>query len=187
MMIAIPAAPAPEVTIFTSSSFLPTSFNALITPASVITAVPCWSSWKIGISRRFLFSFFSISKHLGAEISSRLIPPKDAEEAYCLNDLINIFTADAERNRVYTAKFFKEYTFTFHNRHTSFGPISPVQVPRFRLLQQQLYSSVLSDHNSCLHPSGSPDKAEQHPVCKQGLKHLWNLLWLLIQPQFYLF
>lgn len=42
------------------------------------------------------------------------------QEAYCLNDLINIFTADAERNRVYTAKFFKEYTFAFHNRHTCF-------------------------------------------------------------------
>ena len=76
LMIAIPAAPAPEVTIFTSSSFFPTSFSALITPASVITAVPCWSSWKIGISQHS-FSFFSISKHLGAEISSRLIPPKD--------------------------------------------------------------------------------------------------------------
>ena len=55
--------------------FLPTTFSALITPASVITAVPCWSSWKIGISQHS-FSFFSISKHLGAEISSRFTPPK---------------------------------------------------------------------------------------------------------------
>ena len=35
------AAPAPEVTIFTSSFFLPTTFRALIRPARVMTAVPC--------------------------------------------------------------------------------------------------------------------------------------------------
>ncbi len=38
-------------------------------------AVPCWSSWKTGIDRRF-FSSSSISKHSGDFTSSRLIPPK---------------------------------------------------------------------------------------------------------------
>ena len=37
-------------------------------------AVPCWSSWKTGIFRRFL-SASSISKHSGALMSSRLMPP----------------------------------------------------------------------------------------------------------------
>ena len=37
-------------------------------------AVPCWSSWKTGMSRRSL-SCSSISKHRGAEMSSRLMPP----------------------------------------------------------------------------------------------------------------
>ena len=73
--MAIPAAPAPEVTTLISSRFLPTSFNALIRAAAVTTAVPCWSSWKIGISQHS-FNFLSISKHLGAEISSRFTPPK---------------------------------------------------------------------------------------------------------------
>ena len=44
LMMAMPAAPAPEVTIFTSSILFPTTFRALIIPAMVITAVPCWSS-----------------------------------------------------------------------------------------------------------------------------------------------
>ena len=35
------AAPAPEVTIRTSSFFFPTTFSALVRPARVITAVPC--------------------------------------------------------------------------------------------------------------------------------------------------
>ena len=73
--MAMPAAPAPEVTIFTSSIFFPVSFKALIRPAKVTTAVPCWSSWKIGISQ-ISFSLFSISKQRGAEMSSRFTPPK---------------------------------------------------------------------------------------------------------------
>ena len=69
------AAPAPEVTTFTSSFFLPTTFRALVRPARVITAVPCWSSWKMGMSH-FSFSLRSISKQRGAAISSRFTPPK---------------------------------------------------------------------------------------------------------------
>ena len=75
-MIAIPAAPAPLVTTLISSSFLPTTLRALSIAARVTTAVPCWSSWKIGISQHSL-SCFSISKHLGAEISSRFTPPNE--------------------------------------------------------------------------------------------------------------
>ena len=52
-----------------------TIFRAFIRPAQTTTAVPCWSSWNIGISN-CSFNFLSISKHLGAEISSKLIPPK---------------------------------------------------------------------------------------------------------------
>ena len=38
-------------------------------------AVPCWSSWKTGISKISL-SFCSIIKQSGAAMSSKLIPPK---------------------------------------------------------------------------------------------------------------
>ena len=44
-------------------------------------AVPCWSSWKIGMSH-FSFSFFSISKQRGAEMSSRFTPPQEPEIRY---------------------------------------------------------------------------------------------------------
>ena len=73
--MAVPAEPAPLTTIFKSSIFLLTIFNAFISPDKTIMAVPCWSSWKTGIFN-FSFSFFSISKHLGADISSKFIPPK---------------------------------------------------------------------------------------------------------------
>ena len=73
--IEMPAAPAPEKTMRTSSSRLPTRRRALVRPAATMIAVPCWSSWKTGMSssrRRRL----SISKQRGAEMSSRLMPPK---------------------------------------------------------------------------------------------------------------
>ena len=50
------------------------SFAALISAASVTTAVPCWSSWKTGMSS-VAFRRSSISKQRGALMSSRLMPP----------------------------------------------------------------------------------------------------------------
>ena len=72
---ATPAAPAPTITTETPCGRLPTTRSAFRNAARTTTAVPCWSSWNTGMSsssrrRR------SISKQRGAEMSSRLIPPK---------------------------------------------------------------------------------------------------------------
>ena len=72
--MATPAAPAPEMTTRRSSMCLPTIFSAFSSAARVTTAVPCWSSWKTGMSRRSR-SRCSISKQAGAAMSSRLMPP----------------------------------------------------------------------------------------------------------------
>ena len=74
-VIATPALPAPFTTILQFSFFLPVTLRALMIPARTTMAVPCWSSWNTGISRSS-FKRLSISKQRGAEISSRLIPPK---------------------------------------------------------------------------------------------------------------
>ena len=71
--MAIPAAPAPLMTTFSSFNCLPTSFAELINPANTTTAVPCWSSWNTGIPKSC--KALSISRQRGALISSRLIPP----------------------------------------------------------------------------------------------------------------
>ena len=73
---ATPAAPAPETTTRRSGSCRPSTFAALSSPASTTIAVPCWSSWNTGMSRRSL-SCSSMSKQRGAEMSSRLMPPYD--------------------------------------------------------------------------------------------------------------
>ncbi len=71
----IAAAPAPIHTIFMSSICLPTSSSEFNKPAAVTIAVPCWSSWNTGILHCSI-SDLSISKHSGALISSKFIPPK---------------------------------------------------------------------------------------------------------------
>ena len=71
----MPAAPAPEKTTRTSESARPVRRHALMSAAQVTTAVPCWSSWKTGMSQTSLRRR-SISKQRGAEMSSRLTPPK---------------------------------------------------------------------------------------------------------------
>src|ERR671914_637854 len=75
---ATPAAPAP--TISTSRSFIsrPVSRQLLMSAASVTIAVPCWSSWKTGMSSESCRRC-SISKQRGEEMSSRLMPPKVGE------------------------------------------------------------------------------------------------------------
>ena len=71
---AMAAAPAPLTTTRSDLRSLPVQYAALIMAAEMIMAVPCWSSCMTGMSsastrRR------SISKHSGALISSRLMPP----------------------------------------------------------------------------------------------------------------
>ena len=47
---AIPAAPAPLMTMRMSSRRRPVSSAAFSRPAEEMMAVPCWSSWKTGMS-----------------------------------------------------------------------------------------------------------------------------------------
>ena len=94
--IAIPAEPEPLITALISPRSFLTTFNALRTAAATMIAVPCWSSWKTGISQISL-SFLSISKHLGAAISSRLIPPKLPEIRYTV---LTISSTSFERTQI---------------------------------------------------------------------------------------
>ena len=71
---AMPAAPAPANTTFTREMSRPVSSRALRNAAPPMMAVPCWSSWNTGMSSRSR-RVCSISKHSGALMSSRLMPP----------------------------------------------------------------------------------------------------------------
>jgi Na+/glutamate symporter len=75
------------MTTFTSDLSFLVTFNQFITQARVTIAVPCWSSWKTGISSS-AFNLSSISKHRGAEMSSRFIQPKVGAIAF-ITDIIS--------------------------------------------------------------------------------------------------
>ena len=74
-MMACPAAPTPQTTIADVLDVAcPTTRSALVRAARTTIAVPCWSSWKTGMSSSSR-SRRSISKQRGAAMSSRLMPP----------------------------------------------------------------------------------------------------------------
>ena len=73
-MVAIPAAPGPFSTTRISARLRPVISQALIRPAAVMIAVPCWSSWNTGMSNSSCSSV-SMRKQSGLLISSRLMPP----------------------------------------------------------------------------------------------------------------
>ena len=88
--MATPAAPTPAMTTLRSIIFLSTIFSAFSRAASATTAVPCWSSWNTGMSSSSL-SRSSTSKHCGAAMSSRLMPPKVGRQAHDgLDDLVGV-------------------------------------------------------------------------------------------------
>mmetsp|Transcript_24711 Transcript_24711/g.25132 ORF Transcript_24711/g.25132 Transcript_24711/m.25132 type:complete len:250 (-) Transcript_24711:342-1091(-) len=95
-MHAIPAAPAPLQIILISPIFLPEISSAFHSPARQMMAVPCWSSWKMGMGMHS-FSAVSISKQSGPLMSSRLIPPKDG--ARCFTMSINLSLSGASTHR----------------------------------------------------------------------------------------
>ncbi len=80
LVTATPAAPAPLTATRRSPSLRLSSVAALRSAASTTIAVPCWSSWKTGMSSASS-SRRSTSKQRGALMSSRLIPPNEGASA----------------------------------------------------------------------------------------------------------
>ncbi|CAM5601192.1 hypothetical protein SCALM49S_08737 [Streptomyces californicus] len=89
LRMAVPAAPAPDMTTRTFSIGLSTTRSALVSAASTTMAVPCWSSWKTGMSRASR-SRASISKQRGAEMSSRLMPAKPGAMALTISTIASV-------------------------------------------------------------------------------------------------
>ena len=73
---ATPAAPTPETATRSELMSRPSTFVAPSSAASTTIAVPCWSSCITGQSSASM-TRRSISKHRGAEMSSRFTAPND--------------------------------------------------------------------------------------------------------------
>jgi hypothetical protein len=109
------AAPAPEVTILTSSSFLPASSARWCTAAPTMIAVPCWSSWKTGMFMRSR-QRSSISKHSGALMSSRLMPPKVGSSARRRRPALGVELVDLDVEHVDAGELLEQDRLALHHR-----------------------------------------------------------------------
>ena len=114
---ATPAAPAPEMTTRVDSGSRPVSRSALVSAASATTAVPCWSSWKTGMSSISL-SRSSISKQRGRRDVLEVDPaearrqPRDR-----LDDLLDVGGGQADRHGVDAAELLEQHRLALHHRH----------------------------------------------------------------------
>jgi hypothetical protein len=88
-------------------------------------AVPCWSSWNTGIRIRWR-SFSSISKHAGAAMSSRLMPPNVGSSAATMStNLSTSFSAISRSNTSISANFLNRHALPSITGLPAAGPMSP--------------------------------------------------------------
>ena len=127
----MPAAPAPDSTIRTSGErACRRPCSALMSAASTTIAVPCWSSWKTGMSR-LARSRRSISKQRGAEMSSRLMPAKTgAISSTVAHDLVDVLGVEADREGVDAGEPLEQRRLALHHRQR--GDRAEVAQPEHR-------------------------------------------------------
>ena len=79
-------------------------------------AVPCWSSWKTGMPIR-AFSRSSTSKHSGALMSSRLMPPKVGSSAEIVSTMRSMSgRVDLDVEDVDAGELLEQHRLAFHHR-----------------------------------------------------------------------
>ena len=119
------AAPAPEITIRTSSIFFCANSRAFNSAAHEMMAVPCWSSCMTGISNSSLRRR-SISNASGALMSSRLMPPKVGAIAFTASiNLSGSLASTSMSNTSIPAKILNKSPFPSMTGFEASGPISP--------------------------------------------------------------
>ena len=95
----------------------PVSRSALSSAASATTAVPCWSSWKTGMSSRSLSRVLDLEAARGGDVLE-----VDAAEARRqpddgLDDLLDVGGVEADRDGVDAAELLEQHRLALHHRH----------------------------------------------------------------------
>ena len=118
-------APVPTNAMVTSLIFLPTTLSALISPAKVTVAVPCWSSCQTGISA-FSRRVSRIRKHLGCERSSKFTPPNEGCRSKTVSMILfGSFVSSIIGTPSMPPKYLYRRAFPSMTGSPAFGPISP--------------------------------------------------------------
>ena len=119
--IAEPAAPPPETTIRTSGSSLSTHRSALVSAARTTIAVPCWSSWKTGMSR-LSRSRRSTSKQRGRGDVLEVDPAEPGRDHLDgPHDLVGVLGGQADRPGVDVGEPLEQRGLALHHRQRGAG------------------------------------------------------------------
>jgi hypothetical protein len=86
----------------------------LSSAASTTIAVPCWSSWKTGMSS-CARSRRSISKQRGAAMSSRLMPPNRGYRPDEGGDLVEVRGVKAQREGIDAGELLEQHRLALHH------------------------------------------------------------------------
>ena len=125
LIVAVPAAPTPVTTTRSRRRSFFTMRSALSSAASTTTAVPCWSSWKTGMSRSFRRRS-STSKQRGAAMSSRLIPPNTGATSLTVSTILSTSFVARQRGKASTpANSLKSIALPSITGSAASGPMSP--------------------------------------------------------------
>ena len=113
----MPAAPAPDIVIRTEPSFLPTTRSALVSAASTTIAVPCWSSWKTGMSSRSRSRALDLEAPRGADVLEVDAAEGGRDDLDGAHDLVGVLGVQAHRPRVDAREPLEQRGLALHHRH----------------------------------------------------------------------
>ena len=120
--MATPAAPAPAMTTYRSSIRLSTIFSAFSSAASVTTAVPCWSSWKTGMSRLLPQPLLDLEARRGGDVLEVDAAEDRGDALDGLDDLLGgLLDVEADREGVDAGELLEQQRLALHHRQGGLG------------------------------------------------------------------
>ncbi len=114
--IAEPAAPPPDTTIRTSAIFFSTQRRALVSAASTTIAVPCWSSWKTGMSRLAAQPALDLEAARRRDVLEVDAAEPGRDHLDGLHDLVGVLGRQADRPGVDVGEPLEQRRLALHHR-----------------------------------------------------------------------
>ena len=118
---ATPEAPTPLTTTFRFSIFSPVIFRAFRRAASTTIAVPCWSSWKTGMSSISFRRSSTSKQRRGGDVLEVDAAPRGRDRGDGADEDVGVLRVDADRVGVDPAELLEEHRLALHDRHAGGG------------------------------------------------------------------
>ena len=121
LVTAMPAAPAPLIVTRSSSMRQPRILQPLISAAATTMAVPCWSSWKTGMSSgltQLALDLEAAGRADVLEVDAAEIRGDVLDDA---DDLVDVARGEADRERLDPGQGLQQNRLALHHRQRGLG------------------------------------------------------------------